>query len=193
MNSPPLGTSALWGRCFEYFSLRLQGWKTWLSQRWQNPSSEGRAGGGVGEHVHPVQKAVLGGSSHSTCGQGTRGGGGKRNHKARFRARWPKSGSWSGGQGLGASSRGSSSRPSPGPYTFQSPRSSGREDALSGLSMWLESLTHWGDLGMETSLLYIQKQGYFWFTRAGSSLISWNGSLSSEPGAWAVLERQRGA
>lgn len=35
---------------------------------------------------------------------------------------------------LGASFCGSSSRPSPDPYTFQSPRSGGREDALSGLS-----------------------------------------------------------
>lgn len=59
-----------------------------------------------------------------------------------------------------------------------------REGTMSSFSTGLEGLTNGGDLGMETTLLSIPKQGCFRLPAAGSSLSSWTHCplLSPEPG-----------
>lgn len=150
----------------------------------------------------PVQKISIGWVVLSCVRSRHRGGGGKSVRKVKFGTKWRRICEGQDGF-LRVSFSGVQLSPKfrtlhvpvyqPSGSWGRQPADLPREDAVSGLSTWLESLTNWGHLGMETSLLYIQKQGYFWFIRAGSSLISWNRLLASEPGAWAVLEPQQGA
>lgn len=101
----------------------------------------------------PVQKSVLDGSPRPTWGQETRGGGGERNKKVDLGQHSSNQDLRVGGQDFRGELQSSpNSHPSLEPHMSQSTQSNGswgrqlaelpREDAESGLSTWLESLTN---------------------------------------------------